>query len=115
VRLACSYLVTAWPGTGQRSPARDEHRLLSAVLEVLVRHPTLPGDILKGRLADQDLPAPTSVLQAGQLQSVSEFWQALGGKPRAALNYTVTICVEPRQPEQLGPPVQEAIVDMKRK
>jgi hypothetical protein len=26
---------------------------------------------------------------------LGEFWQALGGKPKAALNYTVTIAAQP--------------------
>ena len=35
-----------------------------------------------------------TTLQPGRLQSLGEFWQALGGKPKAALNYTVTFAVE---------------------
>lgn len=45
------------------------------------------------------------MLQPGRLQSVGEFWQALGGKPKAALNYTVTIGVFAHEPEEIGPPV----------
>jgi hypothetical protein len=30
-------------------------------------------------------------LQPGRLQSPAEFWQAIGGKPKASLNYSVTI------------------------
>ena len=51
--------------------------------------------MLSGVLDDQELPLPSSVLQPGHLQSVGEFWQALDGKPKAALNYTVTIAVQP--------------------
>jgi hypothetical protein len=35
-----------------------------------------------------------SSLQPGRLQSLGEFWQALGGKPKAALNYQITLSVE---------------------
>jgi Pvc16 N-terminal domain len=55
-------------------------------------------------LRGQEPPLPSSTLQPGRLQSVAEFWQALGGKPKAALNYTVTIGVvvdEPRDAEGL--------------
>ena len=38
-------------------------------------------------------PLPAVTLQPGRLQSMGEFWQALGGKPKAALNYTVTIAI----------------------
>jgi len=95
VRIDCSYLITAWPSKGTPTPTEDEHRLLGETIMVLLRYPTLPFDVLQGQLRDQELPLPTSVLQPGQLQSLGEFWQALGGKPKAALNYTVTIAVQP--------------------
>jgi hypothetical protein len=41
------------------------------------------------------------------LQSVSEFWQALGGKPKAALNYTVTIGVIVDKPHDTELPVSD--------
>ena len=44
-------------------------------------------------------PLPVSTLQPGRLQSLGEFWQALGGKPKAALNYTVTLPVDVSEPE----------------
>ena len=52
-------------------------------------------DLLQGGLQSQELPLPTAALQPGRLQSLGEFWQALGGKPKSALNYTVTIAVQP--------------------
>jgi len=90
VRVDCSYLITAWAGD-----IREEHRILGNVMRVLLRYPKLPEEVLAGVLDDQELPLPTSVLQPGHLQSVGEFWQALDGKPKAALNYTVTIAVQP--------------------
>jgi hypothetical protein len=96
VRVDASYLITAWPGTGggQSDSSEDEHKLLSAVMWTLLRHPKLPRNYLKGSLAGQHLPLPVSTLQPGRLQSLGEFWQALGGKPKAALNYTVTLPVD---------------------
>ena len=95
VRVDCSYLVTAWPSESAPSPAQDEHRLLGEVMLVLLRYPKRPDDLLQGGLQSQDLPLPTAALQPGRLQSLGEFWQALGGKPKSALNYTVTIAVQP--------------------
>ena len=89
VRIDCSYLVTAWA-----SDAQNEHLLLSEALKVLLRHPTIPSDALEGSLQGQDRPLPTSTLQPSLLQSVGEFWQAMGGKPKAAFNYAVTISME---------------------
>jgi hypothetical protein len=95
VRIDCSYLITAWPSKGTPTPTEDEHRLLGETIMALLRYPTLSSEMLQGQLRDQALPLPTAVLQPGQLQSLGEFWQALGGKPKAALNYTVTIAVQP--------------------
>ncbi|WP_019503897.1 DUF4255 domain-containing protein [Pleurocapsa sp. PCC 7319] len=93
VRVDCSYMVTAWSGD-----AESEHSLLGEVMKVLLRHPTLPDSVLTGSLAGQEPPLPTSALQPAKLQSLGEFWQALGGKPKAALHYTVTIGVNPFVP-----------------
>lgn len=93
VRVDCSYMVTAWSGN-----AESEHSLLGEVMKVLLRHPTLPDTVLTGSLAGREPPLPTSTLQPAKLQSLGEFWQALGGKPKAALHYTVTIAVEPFAP-----------------
>lgn len=98
VRVACSYLITAWPSDSSTTPAQDEHHLLSEVMQVLLRHPTIPEPVLQGSLAGQEPPLPAITLQQGQLQSIGEFWQALGGKPKAALNYTVTFAVEVHEP-----------------
>jgi hypothetical protein len=95
VRVDCSYLITAWSSESSTTRALDEHRLLSEVMKVLLRHPTLPEVLLQGALKGQEPPLPATTLQPGRLQSVGEFWQALGGKPKAALNYTVTIGVVP--------------------
>lgn len=112
VRVDCSYLITAWPSASSTTPAQDEHRLLGEVLKVLLRHPTIPAEVLQGSLRGQELPLPASVLQQSQLQSMAEFWQALGGKPKAALNYSVTIGVNPFEAIE-APAVLEKIVLIK--
>jgi hypothetical protein len=98
VRVECSYLVTAWASDSSTTPALDEHRLLSEVMRVLLGHSTLPPAVLQGSLQGQAPPLPAVTLQPGRLQSMGEFWQALGGKPKAALNYTVTFSAEVHRP-----------------
>lgn len=105
VRVDCSYLVTAWASDSSPTPAEDEHSLLGEVMQVLLRHPTIPEAALQGSLAGQEPPLPTLSLRDGRLQSMGEFWQALGGKPKAALHYTVTVGVEPQAAVEAGPPV----------
>lgn len=105
VRVDCSYLVTAWPSESAPNPAEDEHRLLGEVMKVLLRHLTIPAEVLQGDLQGQEPPLPTISLHPGRMQSVGEFWQAMGGKPKAALNYTVTLGVEVHKAVEIGPPV----------
>ena len=112
-RVDCSYLITVWPSESTPNPARDEHRLLGEVMKVLLRHPTLPDSLLQGELHGQEIPPPATSLQAGQLQSMAEFWQALGGKPKAVLNYVVTIAVEVSKPVEAGPPVIDSRLKFK--
>ena len=102
VRVDCSYLITTWASEGSPNPAQDEHRLLGEVMQALLHHRILPAAVLQGSLAGQEPPVRTVTLQPGHLQSLGEFWQALGGKPKATLSYTVTISVEVDKPVEAG-------------
>ena len=108
VRVDCSYLVTSWA-----SDVYGEHLLLSKVMRVLLRYPILPSEILQGSLVGQEPPLPTAVLQPGRLQSMGEFWQALGGKPKAALHYTVTIGMEAQESVEAEKPVTDKMLKFK--
>jgi hypothetical protein len=101
VRVDLSYLITAWPSESVPDPAEDEHRLLGEVMRVLLRYRTLPEEVLQGELRGQRPVLPISTLQPGRLQSMGEFWQAVGGKPKAALNYQVTLSVDVAVPEEV--------------
>lgn len=93
-RVDCSYLITVWPSKSVRSSQPDpaeEHRILGEVMRVLLRYPTLPAEVLQGSLKGQEPPVRAFSLRPGQLQNPGDFWQAMGGRPKAALNYTVTI------------------------
>lgn len=114
VRVDCSYLVTAWPSNASGTPALDEHRLLGEVMRALLRHPVIPGAALQGSLRGQEPPLPAVTLQQGQLQSLGEFWQALGGKPKAALNYTVTVGVDAFGEEETGPLVTDKLLKLRQ-
>lgn len=94
VRVDFSYLITAWPSQSIGDAVEDEHRLLGEVMRVLLRYRTIPDDIVQGSLKDQPMALPVTSLQQGRLQSLGEFWQALGGKPKVTLNYTVTVSVD---------------------
>ncbi|MFO7698049.1 MAG: DUF4255 domain-containing protein [Anaerolineae bacterium] len=103
-RVECSYLVTAWS-----ADAENVHMILGEVMQALLRHPVIEVEFLQGVLAPQKAPLPTAVLQPGRLQSVGEFWQAMGGKPRAALHYTVTLAV-PLEKEPVPTPLAKETI-----
>jgi Pvc16 N-terminal domain len=109
-RVDCSYLITAWPSPGSPDPAQDEHRLLGEVMKVLLRHPAIPDPYLSGELAGQDPPMPAKIIAEARLHSLGEFWQAMGGKPKATLHYAVTVSVDVFEPAQVGPAVTEKLI-----
>lgn len=92
LRLACSYLATAWPVGGSDIPLQ-EHRLLSEVLVVLSHYPTIPSSFLQGSLVGQEPPLPMVALHPDALKNLAEFWSSLGSKLKASLTVTVTISV----------------------
>lgn len=104
LRVACSYLVTAWPD-GTDDLVLQEHRLLSQALLVLSAYPTIPpafypkdSDLLYG----QEPPLPMMTAQLDDLRNPSEFWSALGNRLRPSVTVTVTISMEPAAPEAVG-------------
>ncbi len=107
-RVDCSYLITAWAGDSW-----SEHLLLGQVLQGLLRHPVIGDPFLANTL--QGLPPLTAtILQPSLLQAIGEFWQAMGNKPRAALNYTVTVAVDVSAPQDAFQ-VKEPVIRIKQK
>lgn len=98
LRVACSYIVTAWP-EGREEPRLQEHRLLSQLLQVLSQYPTIPKNFLQGSLAGQEPPLPMMASQADGIKNPAEFWTALGNRLRPSLTVTVTIAMDVFKPE----------------
>jgi Pvc16 N-terminal domain/Carboxypeptidase regulatory-like domain len=94
LRVACSYLVTAWPG-GETGDAAVllEQRLLSQTLQVLARQPTIDPNLLQGSLKGQEPPLPLVTALVDPQKNLSEFWTALGNKLRPSLTVKVTISI----------------------
>lgn len=93
LRVACAYLVTAWPVGGTELPLQ-EHRLLSQTLQVLAGHPTIPPRFLQGQLAGQQPPLPMLTAQADGLKDPADFWAAIGNKLRPSITLTATLAME---------------------
>jgi Pvc16 N-terminal domain/CarboxypepD_reg-like domain len=106
-RIKLSYCITAWSPahpTPDGEPQLDEHTLLSQVLEVLLRYPTLPAGILQGTLVGQDPLPLTTVVLSDTSKSTSDFWSAIGGQLRPSLDYNVTVSLTYQAPSK-GPMV----------
>jgi hypothetical protein len=83
LRVDCSYLVTAWAkGATPEDQKQQEHELLGEVMRVLMRYRQLPTNLLQGCLEGQELPIRVLGLRPPQLQSIGEFWQAMGASLR---------------------------------
>jgi hypothetical protein len=92
LRVACSYLVTAWPGSLRGDEAvLLEQRLLSQTLQVLSGQPTIDPKLLQGSLKGQEPPLPLVTALVDPQKNFSEFWTALGNKLRPSLTVRVTI------------------------
>lgn len=92
MRLACSYLATAWP-VGGADLAMQEQQLLAQTLQTFGRFPTIPAGFLQGVLRNQEPALPMVALHPDALKNLSEFWTSLGSKLRPSLTVTATISV----------------------
>jgi len=125
-RVVCSYLITAWPAETvgldlkaelniDEDTAIDlnllEHLLLSEVLQVLSRYPTIPANALQGKLAnpEQLVPLPMITAQAEGLTNISEFWSAIGSNLRPSLNVKATISMQTSEPQPAAKHVTERV------
>jgi Pvc16 N-terminal domain/Carboxypeptidase regulatory-like domain len=108
MRVACSYLVTAWP-MGGTDLVLQEQRLLAQILQVFSTYPTIPATFLKGKLVGQEPPLPMMASRPEELKNPAEFWTAIGNKMRASITATVTISMEIFAPIT-GPIAKTAIV-----
>ena len=94
VRVACTYMVTAWSHLTGAAKVAEEHRLLSQALVWLKRFPTVPSEYLLGDLVGQPFPPPTLVAQLDGVDRSAEFWTALGISPRPSFSLQVTIAMD---------------------
>lgn len=94
VRIECTYLITAW-SKGAEIPGVEkelqEHRLLSQVLFVLFRNPTLPRPYLTGIIANPELDVPMISAQAGDDGASPDFWSGLETYVRPSIHCRITL------------------------
>jgi hypothetical protein len=100
-----SYLITAWT---QRP--EDEHRLLSGVLALFLRHKVLPYEDFGEMLAKTGLPVLLEVAKPPpDNRQISEVWTALGGELKAALEVMVTAPISSEPVPVSAPPASGGV------
>ncbi len=111
LRVDCSYLVTAW---SKDNSMLDEHRLLGDVMTVLLRHREIPAEVMQGSFKQSEPQLRALGLREAHLNSLGEFWQAIGGKAKTALHYRLTVTVDPYEAVEV-PIVKEREVKLDQK
>lgn len=98
LRVACSYLLTAWAVGGGELPLQEQ-KILSQALMVLSRYPTVPQAFLKGSLVGTKPPLPLITSRSDGLKNPSEFWTAIGNRLRPSVTIVATIPLDIFAPE----------------
>jgi hypothetical protein len=96
VRLDVTYRITAFANA-----VEDEHRLLSRALVVLYQHPMLPGEVLQGDVAGQQIPGYPA-LPSAFVQSPSDYWGALDQDIKPSIDYRLTVRMDLGQELAVG-------------
>jgi len=105
MRLEVTYAVTAWT-----KAVEDEHRLLSQVLAILFSHPSLPGDLLAGRLASASQLRAVETQGGRPKEEKADFWTSIGGRYKASIDYAIKLEVESGLMFTRGPDVRTQTV-----
>ena len=89
----------------QTGSEMEEHHILGAALKALLRHRVLPAAVLQGSLVGMTPPVRALTIRQNESPLRIDLWDALKGKPRASLHYTLTVAVDVGEPEDMAKPV----------
>jgi hypothetical protein len=102
LRLEVTYAITAWT-----KAIEDEHRLLSQILSILHSYQSFPTEILEGRAAALG-PIETSL--GRPMEEKADFWSAVGGQYKPAVDYALTLTLQSGAYEVRGPQVRTQVL-----
>ena len=103
-RMQIRYIVSAWT-----TSHRDEHQLLGELMLAVLRTPSLEPPHLKAPL-DNVSPFPSMKLGVTGGKSSGDFWKAVDGQLKPALELLVTLPVDPGFGVPLAEPPAEVEV-----
>jgi len=99
-QIECFYIMTVWTSESSPNHMLEEHRLLGEAMKALLKGRSFPREMLYGSLKD----GTATIIRAEALQpehfNMGPFWQAIGVKPRVAVNYQITLSVDVHTPEK---------------
>jgi len=106
VNLCCNYIITYWDkveGDARTATDNQPMTIMNQMINALINNRTLAG-----------FPeARTRVMPPREeLNSLGNFWQALGNKPRMVLNYSVTLPIALAAPTEDLKPVTKTKVTL---
>lgn len=105
VYLRCSYLITYWDpsdgGASGQGPDSQQMKVISWITGALINNRELPDG---GSLFSRLMPSE-------HLNSLGNFWQALGNRPRLCLTYDATIRVPLNDSLQEVEPIDTITLD----
>jgi hypothetical protein len=96
-RIECSYIISAWnkgADVAGLEKEEQEHRLLSQVLYVLSRNPTIPSQYLVGLLANPEIPLPLIAAESEDMSAKPDFWSSLETYVRPSITCRITIAMD---------------------
>lgn len=113
VNIQCNYLITYWEPTGPANDASNPDsqpdnqaiQVMSQVLDALINNRQLT-----------DIPgAYTQVIPPKEnLNSLGNFWQSLGNRPRLSLHYSVTVPISLSNKEEKATPITSLSADIEQ-
>lgn len=92
VRIDCAYSITAW-SVANADRVLEEHRVLSQVLHVILKHRLIPQADLVGTMTAQPPPYPWLVASSDPSRNMADFWKALDQEIKPSLNYVATLAL----------------------
>ncbi|EDP57966.1 DUF4255 domain-containing protein [Vibrio sp. AND4] len=105
VNLCCNYIITYWEnvdGEMSMGPKNQAITIMNQIINALINNRTLT----------QFPNAKTRVMPPREeLNSLGNFWQALGSKPRMVLNYSVTLPISLAEPTDIVTRVENTTLE----
>jgi len=93
-RIQIAYCITAWSPMQEDprgSKTREEHKLLSEILQLLLKYPKMPENALQGSIKGQQPLPPATIALPDSMENNGQFWSSLEGTLKPFLEFKTTV------------------------